>query len=60
MQSPWDNTAELYDFHHFESNAECIEVIDSLRADNKYLFPVPERVEGGVCSSNPTQGVKSY
>jgi len=50
-----DNIAELYDLYHFESAAERLEFIDSLLADNKYLFPVAERVEGGVCSSNATQ-----
>ena len=24
-------------------------------ADNQYVFPVAERVEGGVCGPNPTQ-----
>jgi len=32
-----------------------LEFIDSLLADNKYLFPVAEGVEGGVCDPNPTQ-----
>jgi hypothetical protein len=32
-----------------------MELIDSLLADNKYLFPVTERVEGGVRSPNPMQ-----
>jgi len=50
-----DNIAELCDLHHFESAAERLEFIDSLLADNKYLFPVAERVEGGVRSPNPTQ-----
>jgi len=57
IQSAMDNIAELYDLHRFESNAERLEFIDSLLADNKYLFPLPERVEGGVCSPNPTQRV---
>jgi len=43
-----DNIAELYNLHRFESAAECFEFIDSLLADKKYLFPVAERVEGGV------------
>jgi hypothetical protein len=55
IQSSRDNIAELYDLHHFESAAECLEFIDSLLADNKYLFPIAERVEGGVRSPNPTQ-----
>jgi len=55
IQSARDNIAELYDLHRFESAAECLEFIDSLLADNKYLFPVAERVEGGVRGPNPTQ-----
>jgi len=55
IQSARDNIAELYDLHHFESDAECLNFIDSLLADNEYLFPVAERVEGGVCGTNPTQ-----
>ena len=50
-----DIIAELYDLHRFESAADRLELIDSLLADNKYLFPVAEHVEGGVYSSNPTQ-----
>jgi len=55
IQSLRDNIAELYDLHCFESAAERLEFIDSLLADNKYLFPVAERVEGGVCVPNPMQ-----
>jgi hypothetical protein len=55
IQSVRDNIAELYDLHRFESAAERLEFIDSLLADNKYLFPVAERVEGGVGGPNPTQ-----
>ena len=55
IQSVRDNIAELYDLHHFESTAEHLEFIDSLLADNKYLFPVAEHVEGGVRGPNPTQ-----
>jgi hypothetical protein len=54
IQSVSDNIAELYDLHRFESAAEHLEFIDSLLADNKYLFPVAERVEGWVCAPNPT------
>jgi hypothetical protein len=50
-----DNIAELYDLHCFKSAAECLEFIHSLLADNKYLFPVAERVEGGLPGPNPTQ-----
>jgi len=57
IQSARDNIPELYDLHRFESNAEHLKFIDSLLADNKYLFPVAERVGGGVRSPNPTQRV---
>ena len=55
IQSARDNRAELYDIHHLESAAEHLEFIDSLLADNKYLFLVAERVEGGVRGPNTTQ-----
>jgi ferritin-like protein len=55
IQSARENTAELHDLHHFESAAERLEFIDSLLADNMYLFPIAERVEGGVRGPNPTQ-----
>jgi len=55
IQSARDNIAELYDLHCFESAAERLEFIDSILADNKYLYPVAERVEGGVRGPNPTQ-----
>jgi len=57
IQSARDDIAELYDLHRFESNAERLEFIDSLLADNKYLFPLAEGVEGGVRGPNPTQRV---
>jgi hypothetical protein len=57
IQSGRDHIAELYDLHHFESDTEHLEFIDSLLADNQYLFPVAERMEGGVRSLNPTQRV---
>jgi hypothetical protein len=47
------NMAELYDLHHFESAPERLEFMDSLLADNEYLFPVVEHVEGGVRGPNP-------
>jgi hypothetical protein len=53
FQSARDNLAELYDLDCFESAAERLELIDSLQADNKYLFPGAEHVEGGVCGRNP-------
>jgi hypothetical protein len=37
-QSAQNNIAELYDLHCFESATECLEFIDSLLADNKYLI----------------------
>jgi hypothetical protein len=55
IQSVRDNIAEHYDLHRFESTAEHLEFIDSLLADNKYLFPVAEGMEGGVRGPNPTQ-----
>jgi len=55
IQSARDNIAELYDLDRFESTAERLEFIDSLLADNKYLFPIAERVEGGVRGPNPMQ-----
>jgi len=55
IQSARDNIAELYDLHRFVSAAERLEFIDSRLADNNYLFPVAERVEGGVRGPNPTQ-----
>jgi len=55
IQLASDNIAELYDLHRFESNAERLQFIDSLLADNKYPFPVAECVEGGVRNPNATQ-----
>jgi hypothetical protein len=55
IQSVMGNIAEVYDLHRFESTAESLEFINSLLADNKYLFPVAEHVEGGVQGPNPTQ-----
>jgi hypothetical protein len=57
IQSARDNIAELYDLHRFASTSERLEFIDSLLAENKYLFPIAERVEGGVHGPNPTQRV---
>jgi len=54
VNSTRDNIAELNYLHHFESATESLEFIDSLLADNKYLFPVAERVEGGERGRNPT------
>jgi hypothetical protein len=47
-QSARDNIAEHYDLLCFESTTEHFEFIDYPLADIKYLFPVSERVEGGV------------
>jgi hypothetical protein len=55
IQSAMDNIAEIYDLHRSESAAECLGFIDSVLADNKYLFPVAQRVEGGVHGPNPIQ-----
>jgi hypothetical protein len=55
IQLARDNIAELYDFHCFESTAEYLEFIESLLADNEYLVPIAEGVEGGVHGPNPTQ-----
>jgi len=55
IQSARENIAELYDLHLFESAAERLEFIDSLLADNKYLFRLAKHVEGGVCGPSSTQ-----
>jgi hypothetical protein len=55
IHSATDNIAELYDLHHFESAVERLEFIDYVLADNKYLFPIAECVEGGVRGPNPAQ-----
>jgi len=55
IQSARDIIVELYNHHRFESTAEHLGFIHSLLADNRYLCPVPERVEGDVRSPNPTQ-----
>jgi len=55
IQSARDNIAEHYHLYLFESATEHSEFIDSLLADNQYLLPVAERVEGGERSPNPTQ-----
>jgi len=57
IQSARDNIAEVYDLQRFESDPEPLEFIDSILADNKYLIPVAECVEGGVRDPNPTQRV---
>jgi hypothetical protein len=55
IQSARDNIAERYDLHWLESATERLEFIEYLRADNKYLFAIAERVEGGVRGPNPTR-----
>jgi len=57
IQSARDNIVELYDLHSLESDSEHLEFIDSPLADNKYLVPVAECVEGGVRDPNPMQTV---
>jgi hypothetical protein len=59
IQLARDNIAELYDLHRFKSDAEHLEFIVSLLSDNKYLFPIAERVEGGVCGPNLMQRVSN-
>ena len=55
MQLARDNIVEQYDLHRVESDTDHLEFIDSLLADNKNLFRVAERVEGGVDGPNPTR-----
>jgi hypothetical protein len=57
IQSTRNYLAEVHDLHCFESDTESLEFIDSLLADNKYIFPVAERVEDGVRDPNPMQSV---
>jgi hypothetical protein len=57
IHSARNHTAEYYDLHRFESDTVHLEFIDSLLADNKYLFPVAECVEGSVRGPNQTQKV---
>jgi hypothetical protein len=57
IQSARDTIAELYDLHRVESAAERLEFINSLLADNTYLFPIAEHVEGGAHRPNLTQRV---
>jgi len=57
IQLARDNMTELYDLHCFKSNTERLKFIDFLLADNKYLLPVAEHVEGVVRGPNPTQSV---
>jgi len=59
IQSARDTIAELYDLHRVVSNAQRLELIDSLLADTKYRFPVAEHVEGGVRGPNPMQRVST-
>jgi len=53
IRSARDIITQLYVLHRFESNPECLELIDSLLADNKYDFLVEDRVEGGARGPNP-------
>jgi len=54
IQAARDNIAELYDLHRFKSDTKRLEFIDSLLAENKYLFPGAECVDGGVRGPNAT------
>jgi len=55
IQSPREIIAELYILRRFESASEYLEFIDSLLADNKWLLPVAEPVEGVVHDPNTMQ-----
>ena len=55
IQSARGNIAKLNNLHRFGSDAECWEFLHSSLAYDDYLFPVAERVEGGVCGPSPTQ-----
>ncbi|KAF8538642.1 hypothetical protein BDD12DRAFT_884607 [Trichophaea hybrida] len=57
IQLAWDNIAEQYGLHRFESATERLKLIDCLLAETKYLVPIAERVEGGVSGANPMQRV---
>jgi len=55
IQSAMDGIAELYDLHHFETDAEHWKFIDFFWSHNKYLFTEAWREEGGICGPNTTQ-----
>jgi len=55
IQSARDHIAELYDPHRSGSDAECLELIDSLLLDNQYLVPLAEHMEDGVHGPNRMQ-----
>jgi len=55
IQSARVNIVELNDVHHFGSDSERLEFVDSRLPDNKYHFPVAEHVQGGVCNQYPIQ-----
>jgi len=55
IQSARDNIADHHDLCHSEFTAERVEFIDTLPAHNKNVFPIAERVEGGVRGPNPTE-----
>jgi len=55
IQSARDNEGEFCHLHHFVSDAERLEFIDSLLADNKYVIPVAECMERGVHGPNAMQ-----
>ena len=50
-----NNIAEPDCLRRIKCDTERLKFIDSLLADNKYHFPIAERVEGGVRGPNPTQ-----
>ena len=55
IQWAGDTLWVLNDLHRFESDAEHLESIDSLLADNTYRFRVAEHGEGGARIPNPMQ-----
>ena len=57
IPSTRESIRELYRLHHFQSEPEHLGFIDSHLANNKYLFPVAERVEDGVSGPNPMHRV---
>jgi len=48
--------ADLYYFQSYESAAERLQFVDSLLVDNKHLFLVAVRGEGGVRGPNRMHG----
>jgi hypothetical protein len=55
IRSAMDNRPEQYDLHHFDYEADYLELIDSLRAVNKYLSTVAQPLVGVGRGPKPTQ-----